>query len=207
MDMATYIANGECEDCKKTRRSRCRVLKERSALCPADTNLPILATLTDTTSPEQQALFSKAPALYSFNVPKYFAILLRAREFAKQHSVQLSWCYAQDIPLHPGDRDLRTEALHAKMTSWLQRHDQDTCNLTSLLPLAVGLPLRLTDNVDRERQLYRGRRGFMHGWTLDPRCTSVETDGEFLLNHMPLVIVCALRIPPRLLEPSARFPA
>ena len=183
------------------------MLKERTAFCTTDSNLPILATVSDTTSPEQQALFSKAPALYSFNVPKYFAILLRAREFAKQQNVQLSWCYAQDIPLHPGDRDLRTEALHAKMTSWLQRHDQDTGNLTSLLPLAVGLPLRLTDNVDRERQLYRGRRGFMHGWTLDPRCTSVENDGEFLLNHMPLVIVCALRIPPRLLKHGARFPA
>ena len=48
--------------------------------------------------------YSSAPALYSFNVPRYFSTNLRAREFAKQNNVQLSWCYAKDIPLHPGDR-------------------------------------------------------------------------------------------------------
>ena len=101
-------------------------------------------------------MLSKAPALYSFNVPKYFAILLRAREFAKQQRVQLTWCYARDTPMHPGDRELKPDALNEKRASWLRRHDQDTCNLTSLLPLAVGMPVRLTMNVDRERQLYRG---------------------------------------------------
>ena len=80
-----------------------------------------------------------------------------AREFAKEHGVQLSWSYAQDTPLHPGDQDLKGEALDKKRVSWLRRHDQDTCNLPSLLPLAVGLPVRLTDNVDRDLHLYRGR--------------------------------------------------
>ena len=69
-----------------------------------------------------KVMFSRAPALYSFNVPKYFAILLRAREFAKQQNVQLTWCYARDIPLHPGDRDLKKEALDQKRIAWLQRH-------------------------------------------------------------------------------------
>eukprot|EP00959_Pyramimonas_sp_CCMP1952_P085534 1789493-Pyramimonas_sp.AAC.1 len=55
--------------------------------------------------------FSGAPALYTFNVPGYLATNLRAREFAKQKNVQLSWCYARDAPLHPGDRDLPKEKL------------------------------------------------------------------------------------------------
>ena len=62
------------------------------------------------------------------------------------------------------------------------------CNLTSFLPLAVGLPVRLKDNVDRDKQLYRGRRGFVYGWTLGPACVSIETEGEHLIDHLPLVI-------------------
>ena len=90
--------------------------------------------------------------------------------------------------MHPADRDLKLDKLNEKRTAWLQRHDQDTCNLTSLLPLAVGIPVRLTDNVDRSRHLYRGRRGFLHGWTLDPACSSVESEGEFLIDHLPVVL-------------------
>ena len=50
------------------------------------------------------------------------------------------------------------------------------------------MPIRLTDNVDRKKQLYRGRKGFIHAWTLDPRCISTEHEGEFLLDRLPLVI-------------------
>ena len=137
----------------------------------------LLDSVAHTSSPEEKVALSKAPALYSFNVPKYFAILLRAREFAKQQNIQLTWCYARDTPMHPDDRELKTKALDDKRVSWLQRHDQDTCNITSLLPLAVGMPVRLTDNVDRRRQLYRGRRGLLHAWTLHPESTTVETEG------------------------------
>ena len=51
-----------------------------------------------------------------------------------------------------------------------------------------GLPVRLTESVDRERQLYRGRRGVIYGWTLDPRSIPVEIDDEYMFNHLPLVI-------------------
>ena len=58
--------------------------------------------------------------------------------------------HGRDVPLHPGDRDLPLAALQAKLTAWLSRHDQETSHLTSILPLAVGMPIRLTENVDRE---------------------------------------------------------
>ena len=90
--------------------------------------------------------------------------------------------------MHPSDRELKPEALNEKRLSWLQRHDQDTGNITSLLPLAVGMPIRLTDNVDRNRQLYRGRRGFLHAWTLHLESTTLETNGEMLIDRLPLVI-------------------
>lgn len=100
----------------------------------------------------------------------------------------LSWGYAKDVPLHPGDRDLSAEKLTSKFTSWLSRHDQETCHLPGLLGLAFGMPMRLTDTVDRTRQLYRGRRGFIHGWTLHPGCIPEDVDGERLLDRLPLVI-------------------
>ena len=50
------------------------------------------------------------------------------------------------------------------------------------------MPIRLTGNVDRKKQLYRRRKGFIHAWTLDPRCIPTEHEGEFLLDRLPLVI-------------------
>ena len=92
--------------------------------------------------------FSSAPAVYSFNIPIYFAAHIRAREYAKQTQQRLTWCYARDVPLHRDDRDIPEEVLQNKLAAWLQRHDQETCHLTGVLPLVKGLPSRLTDNVD-----------------------------------------------------------
>ena len=173
-DMKAFIERSEeqCTSCTAERKRRHRVLSDLNHIPPE----------------LHGSLYSSAPALYSFNVPRYFSIQLRAREFAKQQNVQLSWCYARDVPLHPGDRELKYEALQAKLAAWLRRHDQETSHLASLIPLARSMPIRLTDNVDRELQLYRGRRGRIYGWTLSPQCIPEEVDGEFLLSHLPLVI-------------------
>ena len=80
------------------------------------------------------------------------------------------------------------EKLFHKLAGWLCRHDQDTCHLPSILPLAVGMPVRLSDTVDRTRKMYRGRRGFIYGWTLHPACIPEDVDGEWLLDRLPLVI-------------------
>ena len=141
--MRALIASTECEQCRKDRKARFRV--GQNAARPE--------------TEEDRLAYSKAPALFNFNVPRYFTMLLRAREFAKAHHVQIAWTYALDTPLHPEDRDLSQEKLEAKRLQWLRRHDQDTANLTSVLPLAVGMPVRLTDTLDRNLQLYRHRRG------------------------------------------------
>ena len=90
--------------------------------------------------------------------------------------------------MHPGDRDLEAEKLQAKLFSWLRRHDQETGHIPSIYALAVGMPIRLTENVDRNRQLYRGRKGFIYGWTMAAGCIPQEMDGEFMLDALPLVI-------------------
>ena len=91
--------------------------------------------------------------------------------------------------MHPDDRELKADALEKKRIVWLQRHDQATCRLTNRLPSPVGLPVRITDNEDRDRQLYRGRGGEIHGWTEHPDATKIETsEGEWLMNLLPLLI-------------------
>ena len=166
-----------CKNCKRERLRRHKVLSSLDAL-PAGI---------------RKGSFISAPALYSFNVPRYFSTNLRAREIAKQSNVQLSWCYAKDVPLFPGDRELPADALQNKLFAWLRRHDQETSHLASIYPLAVGLPIRLTENVDRDKKLYKGRKGMIHGWTMAPGCIPEEVDGEFLLSHLPLVIYIFFR--------------
>jgi len=99
-DMAAVIADSECAACKKVRQERHRVLTQLQHV-PKELHAPP---------------FSEAPAVYSFNIPRYYSLQVRAREYAKQHNKQLSWCYARDVPLHPGDRDLSSEKLNQKIT-------------------------------------------------------------------------------------------
>ncbi len=71
---------------------------------------------------------------------------------------------------------------------WLLRHDQDTAHIASSLPLVPGLPVRLADTVDREKSLFRGRRGRIYGWAPHPEETSEEIDGITLVHKLPPVV-------------------
>ena len=87
------------------------------------------------------------PAIYNFNLPRYFVILLRAREFAKKHGLQITWSFARDIPLFREDRDLPTHQLNLKRAKWLERHDQDTAQCPRMIltkPVSCGKSLRPT---------------------------------------------------------------
>ena len=64
-----------CDLCTMERKRRHRVLTDLSII-PSELHAPP---------------YSEAPALYNFNVPRYFSMQFRAREFAKQMNVQLTW--------------------------------------------------------------------------------------------------------------------
>ncbi len=136
--------------------------------------------------------FDVAPALFAYNVPRYYIVLLRARQFARTHRRMLSLCFAQDGPLHREDRDLPEKQLHAKRLQWLRLHDQQTSHIASQVPLVVGLPVRLTDTIDRQRSLFRGRRGFIVGWAPRPGTVTEGFEGECFLSRMPLAIYVRL---------------
>ena len=95
---------------------------------------------------------------------------------------------AHDVPLFSEDRELPERDLHKKRCFWLQRHDQDTCHLTSMLPLVKNLPVRLTDTINRSKKLYRGRRGRIVGWQLHPDTEKTYIDGECILSRQPVTI-------------------
>ena len=102
--------------------------------------------------------------------------------------MQFSWCYARDVSLHAEDRELTRERLDDKLFKWLRRHGQETGHIPSIYPFAVGMPIRLTENLDRDMQLCKGRTGMIFGWTLEPNCEPLEQDGEFMLDRRPTVI-------------------
>ena len=58
-----------------------------------------------------------------------------------------------------------------------------------MLPVAIGLPVMLVDNLDRntEKQLLRGKEGHIHSWIedLDEMGTDGD-DGDRRLSHVPL---------------------
>ena len=79
-----------------------------------------------------------------------------AKKFANIHTMRCPLLYK---PLWP-----------VCVPRWLQYHDKDTGNLMGTLPLAVGMPVRLTEHVDRseDKHLLRGTIGFVHSWVWQP---------------------------------------
>ena len=90
--------------------------------------------------------------------------------------------------MHRDDRELPCDQLDAKRRRWLELHGQQTSHVVSQVPLAVGMPMRLTDTVDHQRQLFHGRRCRILGWAPHPREERVGVDGEWLLTKMPQAI-------------------
>ena len=62
---------------------------------------------------------------------------------------------------------LEKDALDAKRTRWLEFHDQKTGGIMGLLPLIKGLPVRLTQAVNRSLKLFKNTKCTIQGWSLD----------------------------------------
>ena len=82
----------------------------------------------------------------------------------------------QGLSLPESSLHARQEALSAKRLRWLSYHDQQTAGIMGLLPLVRGLPVRLTESINRGLKLFKHRRGTVVGWTLHPDVAS-EVEG------------------------------
>ncbi len=58
-----------------------------------------------------------------------------------------------------------------------------------MLPLSVGMPVALTDHVDRsEKALLRGRVGTVVDWVEDEKENAFEEQGRRVLQYMPKLV-------------------
>ena len=83
------------------------------------------------------------------------------KEMEKEKDVEKE---VENLSLHLDDRKPPEEGHRAKQCKWLELHNQQTEHFASLVPLVKGMPVRLTENVDRSRGLFRTRRGTIVGW-------------------------------------------
>eukprot|EP00973_Karenia_brevis_P055908 7776677-Karenia_brevis.AAC.1 len=65
-----------------------------------------------------------------------------------------------------------------------------------LLPLVLGLPMRLTDSVNRGLGLFKHRRCKLVGWTLHPDEVSEVEGAERNLQHQPLCLYVKFEFEP-----------
>ena len=92
----------------------------------------------------------------------------RAPTRAQQHAAALkepiTWTYAKDTPT---ERTIRERpGASTEKRKWLTYHDKDCGALYGMVPLVKGMPMSLTDHVDRNPKvkLLRGRIGYVESW-------------------------------------------
>ena len=166
-DPNVILAN-ECEVCRNERASKARVAQTSDAF--------------------RAESFAMAPAIFANNDVKYDANKSRAQRYANEHNLAVTYVSAKDTPSHDAIRE--KPGIAADKLAWLQRHDRETGDLYGVFPLIQGMPVALTDHIDRnpEKQLLRGKIGYVHSWVLHGEETSTFHQGARILNKLPKVV-------------------
>ena len=112
----------------------------------------------------------------------------RACLYATAHKRAVTWVQAQDTPL-PKTLQERPDLVLQKLT-WLSRHDRECGDLYGMVPLIEGMPVALTDHLDRspDKQLLRGKIGTIHSWKVDDTESSAWEDDVRILEELPEVV-------------------
>ena len=141
---AEETKKGECTKCKKEREERILV-----ASGPEDKRF-------------MEPKFLAAPAVVPNNDMKYELNKKRALGYASKKKTGVLYCRAKDKLLHEAIRT--TPDLLAQIISWLTRHDRESGDLYGILPLMRGMPVALTEHIDRseDKRLLRRRVGWVH---------------------------------------------
>ena len=132
--------------------------------------------------------FLAAPAICADNDIKCDVNKLRAQTFAARKSDGIMYCPAKDKPTLAALR-IRPD-LPAQKKHWLKRHDRESGDLYGILPLIKGMPVAMSDHIDRseDKRILRGRVGHVHSWVLDDKEQSVFKDGRRVLTKTPKVV-------------------
>ena len=167
--MPDVILRDECRVCKEERRTRRLVA-------------------TSAKDPRFSKGFEASPSIFATNTRKCHTGKLRAKAFAGTRNKHLHYIVAHDrasAAVLCEKPDLTQEN---KKLQWLQRHDRECGDLCGMLPLCDGMPVFLTEHINRDRLLLKGRRGFVRTWT--PAADGAEeVDGSTTVwNQLPASI-------------------
>ena len=102
----------------------------------------------------------------------------RAQSLASSTNTGILYCAAKD---HPTLDALRARPdLPTQNMEWLNRHDRESGDLYGVLPLMKGMPVVMTDHIDRsiDQRILKGRVGHVHSWVLDKDETSTFKNGK-----------------------------
>ena len=164
----------ECVVCQKERSSRCRVLP----------NQPSSAGKL------QREGFDEACCIVANNDVRTEINKNRARLFGKQRGAQVQWVMAQD---RISSKALAIDPdLGRRKVEFLQFTDRTTGNLSGLVPLVPGMPVFLTEHVDRspEYGLLKGTRCILQDWVLHEE--EVQDNAEEEEVMLTCMVPCAL---------------
>ena len=79
--------------------------------------------------------------------------------------------------------------LPARKLEFLCRHDRESGDLYGILPLIKGMPVAITDHIDRsDKRILRGRVGHVHSWVLEDDEPSAFENGKRILRKLPKVV-------------------
>ena len=164
----------QCQICKKERLAR--------KLVATDGNDPRF----------QEEKIIKAPAVFPNNDSKYDVNKKRSLNFAASKGQGIMYCIAKDTPSSDALRE--RPDLPARKLEFLSRHDRESGDLYGILPLIQGMPVAMTDHIDRsiDKRILRGRVGYVHSWILDDHEDGVFENGKRILKKMSKVIFIKL---------------
>ena len=116
---------------------------------------------------------------------------MRSVENAKRASDtprHINWVIAKDKPHNPEEFDLSPDQLQKKRKRWLQFHDQQTAGLPGLLPLYLGMRVRVTEKLSKKLNILKHTPCTVVGWDLHAADRVETRDGERVLQDLPLCI-------------------
>ena len=108
--------------------------------------------------------FVEAPVIVANDDAKYQINKDRSKAYAQSAETQCRLSVALDLASNEALQ--AADCNKAAKIRWLQYHDRDTADLCGMLPLAIGMPVALTQHLDRseDKLLLRGRVGRVHSW-------------------------------------------
>ena len=133
--------------------------------------------------------------MFANNDIKYESNKLRAKLFAAKRGEAITYCPAKDSPTKEALRE--RPDLPAQKMEWLRRHDRESGDLYGIVTLIKGMPVALTDHIDRspDKQLLRGKVGSIHSWVLEEQETSTFREGVRILKKLPKIVLVKFQNP------------